>query len=490
MRSALLLTPSKIDALAKSDALTPRLMRVPEVARFCPQAPTPKQIAALLCTGSLELFFGGAGGPGKSSFLLMDALQYVDHADYKAIIIRRTYKDLALPEAIMARAKEWWIPRGVAWNEQDKTFTFPSGAVIVFGYMENSSDKYRYGSAAFHSIAVDELAQFPDEADPIFLFSRLRRAEGSPIPLRFRAASNPVGPGVSWIKRRFIDGRNPPARVFLPALLADNPHIDAEGYRRSLANLDPITRERILHGNWEIADGGTLFERSWFRIVESFEGQGIIGDCRAWDLAASTTGKRTAGVRLIRLTGGLWCIFDCVAGQWAPGERDRVIKQVAEIDGKRVPILFEQEPGSSGVDQQKAMAKMLAGWRVIPIRPTGDKVTRAGPFASQAQAGFVTIMRGRWNGDYLDELHAAPDGPFVDRMDATSLAFNWMAPQAGSATPARLPRERDEDAEDDIRHGFASHRPMNRRRWAGAFVPPPPPEIEEPLDIRDLDSSL
>ena len=51
----------------------------------------------------LEALYGGAAGGGKSDALLDAALMFVDVPGYASILFRRTYKDLALPEAIMDR---------------------------------------------------------------------------------------------------------------------------------------------------------------------------------------------------------------------------------------------------------------------------------------------------------------------------------------------------------------------------------------------------
>ena len=50
-----------------------------------------------------DLFYGGAAGPGKTSFLLMAAVQYVQYPHYRALILRKTYADLSLPGAIMVK---------------------------------------------------------------------------------------------------------------------------------------------------------------------------------------------------------------------------------------------------------------------------------------------------------------------------------------------------------------------------------------------------
>jgi hypothetical protein len=78
--------------------------------RYCPHAPTEQQTLALVAHRFLpddepsEVFYGGAAGGGKSDWLLMGALEYVDVPGYAAIIFRRTYTDLSLPGAIMARS--------------------------------------------------------------------------------------------------------------------------------------------------------------------------------------------------------------------------------------------------------------------------------------------------------------------------------------------------------------------------------------------------
>jgi hypothetical protein len=110
-----------------------------------------------------EALFGGAAGGGKSDSLLMAALQYVDEPGYAAILFRRTYADLALPGAIMDRSKEWLSGKGARWNEREKTWTFPSGATLSFGYLEHENDKYRYQGSEFQFAGFDDamLSQCP-----------------------------------------------------------------------------------------------------------------------------------------------------------------------------------------------------------------------------------------------------------------------------------------------------------------------------------------
>lgn len=233
------------EILAASDALVTAAEA--RMRGYCPHQPHPKQ-AEFLALQTREALYGGAAGGGKSDALLMAALEYVHVPTYSALLLRRTYADLALPGAIMDRAATWLAGTDATWNGTDKRWTFPSGATLSFGYLDSERDRFRYASAEFQFIGFDELTQFP-EAWYRFLFSRLRRTQGTKVPLRMRAATNPGGLGHEWVRRRFVaspDG----ARPFVPALLVDNPSLDADEYLASLAELDSTTRAQLEKGVW------------------------------------------------------------------------------------------------------------------------------------------------------------------------------------------------------------------------------------------------
>lgn len=131
----------------------------PKQPSFCPEEPSLTQ-KVFLRTYSLEALFGGAAGGGKSSALLMSALQYVDVPGYSAIIFRRTYADLALPGAIMDRFINWMSTvDDVRWNANNYTAIFPSGARLSFGYLNNQQDFLRYKGAEFQFIGMDEVTE-------------------------------------------------------------------------------------------------------------------------------------------------------------------------------------------------------------------------------------------------------------------------------------------------------------------------------------------
>ena len=294
---------------------------------YIKQKPTVKQAQFLLCDAT-EALFGGAAGPGKSSALLMAALQYVEVPHYSALILRRTYRDLALPGALMDRAKEWLMDTDAKWNEIQHCWTFPSGAKVQFGYLESETDKYRYQGAEFIAILPDELTQFT-ETQYTYLNSRLRRPEGFPIPLRLWGASNPGGLGHAWVKQRFIVEGEKYGRVFIPAKLDDNPHIDQATYIKRLQALDATTRKQLLEGSWDAAVG-KMFNRNWFTIIEKTQAPIDIYKVRYWDLASTepTKGKDpdwSAGA-LVGMLNGQYYIFDLSHFQKTPkGTADDLI---------------------------------------------------------------------------------------------------------------------------------------------------------------------
>lgn len=233
-------------------------------ARFCPHEPTGKQRAFLDYDG-LEALYGGAAGGGKSDAILMGALKYIDVPGYAALILRRTFADLSLDGALMDRARKWLAGTDARWNDRDHRWTIPGGGAITFGYLQDPGDELRYQSAEFQYIGFDEVTQLR-EKQYRYMFSRCRRRIGVNVPLRVRGATNPGGPGHVWVKGRFgIDDDvdmervhvGPKGRRFFPAKLDDNPHIDRDEYRRSLEELDSITRDQLERGSWR-QDTSTL----------------------------------------------------------------------------------------------------------------------------------------------------------------------------------------------------------------------------------------
>lgn len=400
---------------------------------YTPHKPTDKQFEFLFYPDVLEGFYGGAAGGGKSDALLMAALQFVQVPGYSALLFRRTYTDLALPEALMDRAQEWLSGTDARWHADTKTWEFPSGATITFGYLDNERSKYRYQGAAFQFVGFDEVTQF-SETSYQYLFSRLRRLEKSHVPIRMRAASNPGDIGHEWVKRRWITPSRAELsglqRFFVPAFLEDNPHIDKPTYEVTLDKLDPITREQLRHGDWDISVSGGMFERTWFEIVDEIPRHGEV-PVRFWDLAATEAKKGTdpdwtVGVLMVR-QGNYYYVADVVRVQKNPGDVEATIAHTAQIDGVATRIYMEQEPGSSGKGMIHTYAKLLAGYAFYGIPSSGSKTIRAQPLSAAASRGDIKVLNRPWLNAFISELELFPNtGAHDDQVDAVSGCYNIL----------------------------------------------------------------
>jgi predicted phage terminase large subunit-like protein len=398
--------------------------------RWIPRLPTAKQSEFLLRADVAEILFGGAAGGGKSEALLAAALQFVDHPGYSAILFRRTYSDLALPGALMDRSSEWLRGTAAKWNSDTKTWLFPSGATLTFGYLDIQGDKYRYQSAEFSFIGFDELTQFPEQ-DYLYLFSRLRRKAGSPVPMRMRAASNPGGIGHAWVKRRFEPNRSKDGqpfaaaegRVFIPARLTDNPHLDGEQYRKSLENLDPFTRRQLLHGSWEEFSGNHFSPLAWPRFRDAgdafvLEPRRLVLHADTWRFLvcdpAVSAGRRsdyTAIVVFAVVPGGDLLVLDVVRAKL---DVRAIVPALAEVCRRWRPLSFaalESVAFSRLLVREASRNPDIPG--VHEVKPAGKgKLARA----------VAAIVKGERN-----EIHLpADDPPWLDEFVSELAAFTGL----------------------------------------------------------------
>jgi predicted phage terminase large subunit-like protein len=157
---------------------------------------------------------------------------------------------------------------------------------------------------------------------------------------------------------------------------------------------------------------------------------------RGWDKAATKgDGDYTAGVRMSKSESGIFYIEDVMRGQFDTATRDRLILQTANLDGKGIKQIGEQEPGSAGKESAENFVRMLAGYSVTTEKVSGAKEVRADPFSSQVNAGNVRLVEADWNKAFINELRAFPHGRHDDQVDAASLAFNELNPPEFQITP-------------------------------------------------------
>lgn len=177
------------------------------------------------------------------------------------------------------------------WNQSDLIYTYQCGLKYKFAHIEKLTDYYKYYSFEFVEQDWDELTEFEEEQFDQ-LGTRLRTSD--PHLTRFlnvRWGSNPVGPGLEWVRRRFVSGRESgrtyrvPIKlgdgriiyhdeVFIQAFLKDNPYLDADGqYEAALRRNKPHIAATLLQGNWYHAKGNFLgqFWSPQYHICENHD---------------------------------------------------------------------------------------------------------------------------------------------------------------------------------------------------------------------------
>jgi predicted phage terminase large subunit-like protein len=185
-------------------------------------------------------------------------------------------------------------------------------------------------------------------------------------------------------------------------------------------------------------DGG-MFKKAWFNIVHALP----VGTMflRGWDLAATEgAGDYTRGVKIGRTKEGRFIVAGVVGGQLSPMNVERLLVATASQDGYQCKQSLPQDPGQAGKAQAAYQIGKLAGYSATATTESGDKETRANPFAAQAEAGNVDIVEGDWNTEYLDELCVFPNGKYDDQVDASSRAFNELVSNNSLSTWQKLGR--------------------------------------------------
>lgn len=178
-----------------------------------------------------------------------------------------------------------------------------------------------------------------------------------------------------------------------------------------------------------IPEGGGMFKTDRI-VIDIPDMTKMVQIVRFWDKAGTAGGGAfTAGIKLgVDVKKRFW-ILDVQRGQWSSEVRENNIKQTAEMDGKKVEVGIEQEPGSGGKESAEMTVKNLAGWIVRVDKPSGSgssKQLRAAPFSVQVNMGNVSMVRGDWNAALISELRFWPNSKYKDQGDGCSGAFNML----------------------------------------------------------------
>lgn len=420
--------------------------------------------------------YGGSAGGGKTWALLLEPLRHIGNPGFGAVIFRKQSVQIRNEGALWDESMKLYPAIGGGPRESTLDWSFPSGASISMRHIEHEKDVLNFQGAQICLELFDELTHF-SEAQFFYMLSRNRSMCG--VRPYVRATCNPdadswVARFIAWwidqetglpiperagVLRWFIrigdtivwagspaelaghtmqgeDGKPvpiPPKSVtFIPAKLTDNAALMAAdpGYMASLMALPRVERERLLGGNWKIrAAAGLLFRRGWVNIVDALPND--IRWVRGWDLAGTPKTDLndpdwTCGTKMGVTPDKHYFVAHHAYDRVSPSGVEKLVRNLAEQDGRAVAIDIAQDPGQAGKAQVVNYSKLLSGFDVRFSPESGDKVTRFSAFSAQAEAGNVSVLRGAWNERWFNELEGFPDGAHDDDADSTSRAFNAL----------------------------------------------------------------
>lgn len=403
-----------------------------------------------------EVLIGGGTGAGKTTGVGYRATQYVDLPQYRVLVLRRVMQGHYQSGGLIPLLRKWYEGTAVRWvGAPHHTFTFPSGATIQFGSIEDRQAAEKYDGGEYHCIIFDELPHFEQFMWDYIVGNRLRRKAGDPIPLQAIGTGNPGGIGNDWVMHRFgmyVPHGDPDqtwlckrpgwgmaqgdglGRVYIEALARHNPHLDYETYeRQQKALLSPVELARKLYGDWTVRAEARMFDRQTLLAGIVDRAPGRCRWVRAWDLAATQPHSRnrdpdwTVGARVgLSPTGELY-VEDISRLRAGPADVEAAMTAAADRDGTPTTILIEEEKGSAGKHNVSHYRRTVLPDRVVEgVPPNGSKEERANVLSSKAANGLLHLVRGPWNSEFVDEAESFPGGQHDDQIDAVVMAANYL----------------------------------------------------------------
>lgn len=249
--------------------------------------PQPGSQEAFLTCPVFEVLYEGTRGPGKTDALLMDFLQHVGVGfgrEWRGVLFRQTFPQLV--DVINKSKKLFYaiFPKGhpseAKYNESNHTWTFKTGEQLLLRQFAKPADYWNYHGHAYPWIGWEELCNWhTDECYKVMMSCSRSTIPG--MPRKYRATTNPYGPGHNWVKRRFrlpysrgkvirdsraADGKLEPPRVAIHGSIYENKillHAEPDYIDKiRAAARNPSELSAWLDGSWDILAGG-MFDDIW-----------------------------------------------------------------------------------------------------------------------------------------------------------------------------------------------------------------------------------
>lgn len=286
----------------------------------------------------------------------------------------------------------------------------------------------------FHGIVIDDPVRNRAQADSVVFRDRAWEWWQDDLSTRLQPGAWVVVVMTRWheddlVGRLLASEAGEWVELAMPAMDEDEQALWPEEYgadfmRRRRAVMDPRSWSALYQQRPSPGSGG-LFDTGKIPVVSDVPPR--LRKARAWDVGATTKGDWTVGLLLEGPDqSGRFYVTDVDRFRLGPSDRDARMRRVAEADGPDVKIVVPEDPGAAGVSQVASWARLLAGFTVKAVRPTGSKETRAGPVAAQAGVGNLKVYDAPWARRFLDELASFPLGQNDDQVDALSDAFGAL----------------------------------------------------------------
>lgn len=237
--------------------------------------------------------------------------------------------------------------------------------------------------------------------------------------------------GEQWqvVKLPAIAGEDDPlGRAFGEPLWPDR--FDTEHLERIRAQQGSYSFSALYQQEPMPADDG-LFQRKWFSQIVKQAPLGLRW-VRGYDLAVSTkeTADRTASFRCALDADGNLYIADGYCGRIDyPAQRRYVLDRLTR-ERETLHCVESALHGKALVQDIRSTAKKSGG-RLIDVRPSKDKVTRALRWSPIAESGKLRLVAGPWINAFIDEACSFPAGTHDDQIDAVSIAVDALMKKRG-----------------------------------------------------------
>ena len=232
-----------------------------------------------------EVLFGGAAGGGKSwvgvSYLITMCLNYPKTRYLMGRSKLDSLKKTTL-NTFFEVCDNWNLKSGehYTFNGHSNIITFYNGSEIILKdlFLYPSDPNFdNLGSLEITAAFIDEANQITEKAKNI-VASRLRYKldENNLIPTMLMTCN----PAKNWVYTEYYrpakDGQEKPYRKFIQSLVGDNTYI-SKHYEKQLFELDELSKQRLLYGNWEYdATDDSLIDYN--SIINLFNQQGVDGE--------------------------------------------------------------------------------------------------------------------------------------------------------------------------------------------------------------------